>query len=122
MLAAGGCSNGAPPVESSRAEATITGKVILKGKPAGPGHKVIFDPSNSKRADVMPKEAEIKDGAYTITTLIGTNAIRVQGPQANKISGIDYTPIIFEAQPGENVLDITLPQTSPATGAGGAKG
>lgn len=109
-----GCSDGKPPVETSRAEVTVSGKVTLRGKPAGPGHKVIFDPSNFGRPDVMPKEAEIKDGSYTITTLIGTNTVRVQGPVASKIPGIDYTPMVFEADPDKTTFDITLPPPTPA--------
>ncbi|MEJ7639981.1 MAG: hypothetical protein WKF75_18915 [Singulisphaera sp.] len=46
LIVGWGCGEGKPSVESSETEATVTGKVTIRGKPATKG-SVMFDLSNS---------------------------------------------------------------------------
>jgi len=104
-----GCSNGAPSVDTSTAEGTVSGKVTLSGKTATKG-TVIFDPSNYKRKDAAPRSAEIgADGSYTVTTLVGQNQVAVNSPE---LKNSDYPPIEFDVQAGDNTFDIDV---TPAT-------
>ena len=58
-----GCGGGAPPVDSSTAEATVQGTVTARGKPVTRG-VITFDPSNIERP-VGPRTAPIgKDGTH----------------------------------------------------------
>lgn len=109
LLAAGwGCDSGRPAVESSTEEAKVTGKVTIKGKTATKG-KVIFDPSNVERKMAPVAKADIApDGSYSITTLIGDNIVRVEGPDAEK-GGVLLDLIPVDIKPGANELAITLP-------------
>ncbi|MBX6315190.1 MAG: hypothetical protein IRY99_20115 [Isosphaeraceae bacterium] len=108
VLALGwGCS-GKPPVSSSTEEATVTGKVFIKGKPAT-GGKVVFDPANYQRKDVTARTADIqKDGTYTIKTLVGGNMVRVDSPEAAAAGG-SYATINYDVKSGENQFDIKIP-------------
>jgi hypothetical protein len=80
LLAGWGCGGGsAPAVSSSMTEATVSGTVTIKGKPAT-GGQILFDPSNINRRDARPRTAAIgKDGSYTVTTLVGENLVSVEG-------------------------------------------
>jgi hypothetical protein len=111
LVATWGCGD-QPSVTSSTTEATVKGTVIIKGKPATKG-KVVFDPANYRRKDVQARSAPInKDGTYSVTTLVGGNNVRVEGPEAEK-AGATYSSIDFDVKSGENTLDIKLPPETP---------
>lgn len=107
LLVGYGCDD-RPPVTSSSEEATVTGTVTINGKPASKG-KVVFDPANYQRKDVSARDAEIGEGGkYTITTLVGSNMVRVDSAEAAK-AGASYASITCDVKPGTNTFDITLP-------------
>jgi hypothetical protein len=110
LLVLGCGSNGSKPaVDGSNTEATITGKVLLKGKPATSG-TVIFDPSNYLRKNEPARRTEIqKDGTYSIKTLTGSNSIRVEGKEVNALRGVDYAGLAHDVPAGNSVYDIKLP-------------
>lgn len=99
-----GCGEGRPAVESSTEEATVTGKVAIKGKPVEEG-TIVFDGTNVERKMAPLKTAPIKDGVYTATAFIGDNAVRVDGKQAQK-AGVNAGTQPFKVVRGENTLDI----------------
>lgn len=100
-----GCSGGKPSVDTSTAEASVSGKVSFSGKTATKG-TVVFDPSNYKRKDAAPRSAEIgADGSYTVTTLVGQNQISVNSPE---LKNSDYAPIEYDVQSGDNTFDIDI--------------
>ncbi|MDX2036896.1 MAG: hypothetical protein SFX72_09605 [Isosphaeraceae bacterium] len=102
-----GCDS-RPAVESSTAEASVTGKVVIKGKPATKG-TVVFDPANYMRKDVSARSATIEpDGTYRVTTLVGLNSVRVAGPEA-EAAGAAYSSLDFEVKSGSNSFDISIP-------------
>ena len=71
-LVAAGCS-GNP--EASRESATVTGKVLLYGKPPTNG-KITFDARNPDRIDVQPATAQINaDGTYSVEAVVGRNSV-----------------------------------------------
>jgi len=79
LLVIWGCDGGgAPAVSGSSEESTVKGTVTAEGKPATSG-RVTFDPANVNRRTALAHTAEIgKDGTYTVTTLIGENAVQVE--------------------------------------------
>ncbi len=108
-LAAGGCSSGVPYAESSRKEATVTGRVTSQGKPVTTG-KVIFDPANINRPNEPAATAEIgKDGAYEVKTLIGANRVTVAIPGRLTKGGAPYVQQLCDVQSENNVFDIAIP-------------
>jgi hypothetical protein len=108
--AAGGCGPGGPHVESSRAEAVVTGRVESEGKPITRG-QVIFDPANVKRPGEVARTAEIgPDGTYRVTTLIGENRVTVAIPGRRPKAGTPYFQQICDVKAGqENTFPITVP-------------
>jgi hypothetical protein len=99
-----GC-DGRPPVDSSLNEATVTGTVLIRGKPAT-GGKIQFNPANVDRL-VGAREADIgKDGTYTIKTYTGGNLIGFAGSVATENPGLFRYKQYYEVQPGENKKDI----------------
>ena len=114
LLAVWGCGGGgsAPSVSSSRTEATVSGTVTIKGKPATKG-EVTFDPANSQR-NVAARTAPISgDGTYTVTTLVGGNIVRVATPETTRDPQLQFNETTFDVQSGTNTLDIVLPSSSP---------
>ncbi len=108
-----GCGDGAPPVESSRTEAKVTGTVKIRGKAATKG-RVTFDPSNVRRKDVAPSTAEIsRAGTYTVTTLIGENSVFVDTPETQRDSRLGYNTQHFDVKGGDNTFDIQVPPPGP---------
>jgi len=106
-----GCSvgSGKPAVDGSSTESTVSGKVLLKGKPATSG-TVIFDPSNYLRKNEPARRTDIqKDGTYSIKTLTGSNSIRVEGKEANTVQGADYAGLAYDVPAGQSTYDIKLP-------------
>jgi hypothetical protein len=112
LVACVGCFDERPSVSSSTTEATVKGTVTIKGKPATKG-QVVFDPSNYQRKEEKARTAPINsDGTYTITTLLGGNAVRVEGPEAEK-AGALYLNMNYDVKSGENTYDITIPPPEP---------
>lgn len=106
IVAAWGCGSGTPNASSSTQEATVRGKVTLKGKPLTAG-TVVFDPGNINRADQGSREAPIgKDGSYEVKALVGGNSVRVTGPAVAKDRSLEYQSISVDVQSGENTIDL----------------
>jgi hypothetical protein len=107
-VAAWGCSGSAPPVNSSTAEAKVTGTVKVNGKPMTSG-TVTLDPSNYAR-DTGPHIGDIKaDGTYVVVTQVGRNVVRVAGPEITKNPGLGYANETIEVPSGGMTHDIILP-------------
>ena len=107
-FAACGCSDGTPSVESSTAEAKVTGTVTVNGKHMTSG-TVTFDASNIARAGAA-RTANIKsDGTYEVTTLVGKNVVRVAGPEITKQPGLGYANETIDVPSGGMTHDIILP-------------
>jgi hypothetical protein len=103
-----GCGGGIPSVSSSTQEAEVKGTVTIKGKPAT-GGEIVFDPSNIKRRDVGLYGAKIgSDGSYTLKTLVGENAVRVQGPQIDKDPALITNQLNVDVKPGENTIPVDV--------------
>jgi hypothetical protein len=108
-----GC-DGKPRVETSLNEATVTGTVTVKGKPAE-GGKILFNGSNSERI-VAARTAPIgPDGTYKITAFVGGNQVSFDGDVAAKNRGVGLIKEYVDVQPGENQADFDL------LGEGGAR-
>ena len=107
-VAAWGCSD-RPSVVSSTAEAKVTGTVKVNGKPMTSG-TVTLDPSNYARANAEPRTGAIKsDGTYEVTTLVGKNLVRVNGPEITKNPGLGYANYSIDVPSGGTTYDIILP-------------
>jgi hypothetical protein len=108
-VAAWGCSDGTPSVDSSTAEAKVTGTVKVNGQPMTSG-TVTLDPTNVARAQAGARTGEIKsDGTYEVTTLVGKNVIRVDGPEITKNPGLGYANETIDVPSGGTSHDIILP-------------
>jgi hypothetical protein len=102
-----GCDSGAPAVDSSSTEATVSGVVTVRGVPAK-GGEVRFNPSNHLRV-VPTKTAPIgEDGTYKITTLTGVNTVTFDGEVAAKNQGVGLLKEYPDVRPGENKVDFDL--------------
>lgn len=102
-----GCGDGKPSVDTSLNEATVSGVVSVKGKPAT-GGKINFNPSNSGRI-VPVKSAEIgPDGSYTVRTFTGDNQVTFSGEVATKNSGVGLIREYAVVKRGENKIDYDL--------------
>ena len=108
-VAAWGCSDGAPSVESSTAEAKVTGTVNVNGKPMTSG-TVTLNPSNYARENAAPRTGQIKsDGTYEVTALVGKNLVRVSGPEITKNPGLGYANETIDVPSSGMTHDIVLP-------------
>jgi hypothetical protein len=102
-----GCDDGKPSVDKSLTEATVSGKVSVRGTPAT-GGTILFNPSNSERT-VATRSAPIgKDGSYTITTLTGGNQVSFDGEIATKNQGVGLAKEYVEVKTGANTADFDL--------------
>jgi hypothetical protein len=109
LIATWGCSDGTPSVDTTTAEATVSGVVKVHGKPMA-GGEITFDASNNQRKDEPLRKAPIgKDGTYSITTLQGHNSARISSPMIAKDPQLAYGIHTIEVQPGENTFNIDLP-------------
>jgi hypothetical protein len=109
FVATWGCSDGTPAVDTTTAEAKVSGVVKVRGKPMA-GGEITFDASNNQRTNVEPRKATIgSDGSYSITTFQGFNTARISGPMIKKEPQLGYSINRFEVQPGENTWNIDLP-------------
>ena len=108
-VAAWGCSDGTPAVDTSTAEAKVTGTVKVHGKPMTSG-TVTLDPTNYARANAGARTGEVKsDGTYEVTTLVGKNLVRVNGPEITKNPGLGYANYSIDVPSGGTTYDIILP-------------
>jgi hypothetical protein len=102
-----GCGDGKPSVDTSLTEATVSGVVSVKGKPAT-GGKINFNPANSGRivginsADIGP------DGSYTVKTLTGDNQVTFSGEVGIKNPGVGLIREFAVVRSGENKVDYDL--------------
>ena len=102
-----GCGDGKPSVDTSLTEATVSGVVSVRGKPATAG-LIRFNPSNAGRI-VPARTAEIgPDGHYTIKTLTGDNRVTFDGEIAKKNSGLGLMKEYADVKSGENQIDYDL--------------
>jgi hypothetical protein len=109
LACAWGCGGGTPSVDTTTAEATITGTVRIRGKPMA-GGEITFDASNYKRGEEPRKGPIGNDGTYSIKTLQGRNTVRILGPAVKKEPELGYGVHTVEVQAGENPpFDIELP-------------
>lgn len=105
-----GCSDGAPPVDTSSAQATVHGVVKLAGVPIE-GGEIRFDPSNIKRRDAPIATAEIgKDGTYKITTLEGENVVRFNLPASvlKKNQMLASFSTEYKVPSGDSAFDVEI--------------
>ncbi|MEW4570622.1 hypothetical protein AB1L88_22390 [Tautonia sp. JC769] len=116
LLVGSGCGGGRPSVDTSTAEGTVSGTVMLRGKPAA-GHTIAFDPSNVERKFEPARSAVIgEDGSYTVTTLVGVNQVTFSGPLIDQDPELQYAATSIDVARGENTLDVELPMPG---GSGG---
>jgi hypothetical protein len=102
-----GCGDGKPSTDTSLTEATVTGKVSVKGVPAT-GGTILFNPSNSGRI-VPARTAEIKaDGTYTIKTYTGDNQVTFGGDVAKNNMGVGLMREYASVASGSNEIDFDL--------------
>jgi hypothetical protein len=102
-----GCDEGKPHVDTSKNEATVSGTVKIRGKPAE-GGTILFNGSNSERI-VEHRTAPIgKDGTYTVKTYVGLNQVTFGGEVAAENRAIGLIHEAAEVQPGENHADFDL--------------
>jgi hypothetical protein len=108
MAASFGCSD-TPPVSSTSSEATVTGKVTIRGKPMK-GGEITFNPANIKRPDAATRKAPVKpDGTYEITTLQGQNSVKVDGPEILKDPKLGYAALTVDVTSAGTPFDVELP-------------
>ncbi|MEW4570988.1 hypothetical protein AB1L88_24230 [Tautonia sp. JC769] len=104
-----GCGSKTPAVSTSTTEATVRGRVIVHGKPAS-GGTVWFDPANYRRKNAVAVSTDVtKEGSYEITTLIGENSVRYEGPAVSGDRELDGLVQGYTVEEGENSWDIVLP-------------
>ena len=109
VFAAWGCGESKPAVDTTTAEAKVSGVVRVRGKPVD-GGEISFDASNMERQDAPHRKATIgHDGTYSVTTLQGRNVARISGPMVKKEPQLGYGILTFEVKPGDNTWDIDLP-------------
>jgi hypothetical protein len=114
VLAIAGCGDGKPWVDSSLNEATVSGVVSVKGKPAT-GGTILFNPSNSSRI-VPTRTAKIgPDGSYSVKTYTGINQVSFDGEVAAKNQGVGLVKEAVDVVGGENKANFDL------LGEGGGK-
>jgi len=102
-----GCDDGKPWVDKSLNEATVSGVVTVKGKPAE-GGKILFNANSSGRS-VPIKEAKIEaDGSYKITAYTGVNQVSFDGDVAMKNRGVGLVKESVDVKSGENMANFDL--------------
>ena len=85
LLPLAGCSN----PDASRETATVTGKVLLFGKPPRDG-KITFDSRNPNRTDTEAVTADIQaDGTYTIEAYLGRNHVVIDSKEIREDPRLD---------------------------------
>ena len=110
LMAAWGCGeSGDGGKAAPRADATVAGKIMIKGKPAAKG-RINFEPVDAPGGlPVASNVAQVgKDGTYSVTTRTGSNDVTVSGTGDPKTDA-SYNKTSFEVQPGSNTLNLDLP-------------
>ena len=108
MAALGGCGDGPPSVDTSKTEATVKGVVRVDGALVN-GGEIVFNPANHLRKDSPTRKAAINlDGSYTITTLTGSNEVKIGGAAAKKNGVVQRQTRIVEVKSGENTADLSF--------------
>jgi hypothetical protein len=107
-----GCGDGSTANPSAnmadRAEATVTGRVSVKGKAVSKG-KITFEPLDAQGFPIEERVTTIqKDGTYEVKTLTGNNGVTVTGTGVATVDS-GYQRTNFEVQPGPNTFDLELP-------------
>jgi hypothetical protein len=109
LAAVSGCWDGRPSVDTATTEATVSGTVKINGKSATKG-TIRFDPSNYKRKDAKPASAPIgKDGSFTLTTLVGENAVSVSSPLVNADPKLSHNRQLIVVTDGSNTITVEVP-------------
>jgi hypothetical protein len=108
-LALSGCGSGSGDGAASLGEeATVHGKVTIKGVRAKSG-RIYFDPTTASRQSVPVSSVEIgKDGTYTVKTLTGENRVNVETAETRSDSNLSI-PETFVVNSGDNSHDVTIP-------------
>jgi hypothetical protein len=105
--ATAGCGDGKPWVDTSMTEATVSGVVSVKGKPAD-GGTILFNGNSSGRR-VPIKTAEIgADGSYTIKAFTGVNQVSFDGKIAASNRGVGLVMEACDVAAGENKANFDL--------------
>jgi hypothetical protein len=105
--ATAGCGDGKPWVDKSMTEATVSGVVSVKGKPAD-GGTILFNGNSSGRS-VPIRTAEIgPDGSYTIKAFTGVNQVSFDGKIAAKNPGVGLVKEACDVASGENKANFDL--------------
>jgi hypothetical protein len=110
MIAAWGCGGAreADQGAAPKAEATVTGKVTIKGRPAEKG-RITFEPLGANGMPAGSNVAQVgKDGTYTVTTKTGPNDVTASAT-GDPAADSSYNKTSFEVQPGTNTLNLDLP-------------
>ena len=114
LAASWGCWDDRPSVDTATTEATVNGTVKINGTIATKG-TISFDPSNYKRKDARPVSAPIgKDGTFTLTTLVGENAVSVSSPLINRDPTLSYNRQSIVVTDGSSPITVELlPPSKP---------
>ncbi len=111
MMVAGGCGGegaGGGGGSASKSEATVTGKVTIKGKAATKGN-LTFEPLGANGIPTGSKVTQVgKDGTYTVTTTTGSNDVTISGT-GNAVADSSYNKTTLDVTPGANTKDFDLP-------------
>lgn len=103
-----GCGDERGSVDTTTAEAKVSGTVRVRGKPMN-GGEISFDASNYQRK-TEPRKATIgADGTYSVTTFQGHNSVRILSPMFKKDPQLGYGIQTIEVKDGDNPFDIDLP-------------
>ena len=105
----GGCSE-PPPPQAPTEEATVKGKVTMRGKAIRNG-EVVFTPVVPRGVpEVEPRKAPLgSDGSYTVKTLVGPNSVKVRGPAIAKDAAFAENEKVVDVAPGDNTIAVTMP-------------
>jgi hypothetical protein len=107
LVAASGCGDGKPSVDTSLTEATVKGLVTIKGSPVT-GGEIRFNPSNSGRV-VAARSAKIgPNGDYTVRTYTGDNVVTFDGEVASKNRGVGLIREYANVVSGEQEINFDL--------------
>jgi hypothetical protein len=91
----------------AKQEATVTGQVTIKGKPATKA-KVTFAPLDSRGMPAGSNVAEVKDGSYSVTTQSGDNDVTITGTGNAEVDAT-YNKKTVQLKPGANTENFELP-------------
>jgi hypothetical protein len=110
LMVAWGCggTREAEKGAASKADATVTGKVLIKGRPAAKG-RITFEPLDANGLPAASNVAQVgPDGTYTVTTKTGPNDVTVSST-GDPAADSGYNKTNFDVQSGSNTRDLDLP-------------